>query len=357
MSRLKIAVVGVGALGRHHARILSELVDADLVAVADINPESGNVVAREFRTKWIADYRELLNQVDAVTIAVPTTSHLTVAADFLQRRIPVLVEKPLASNVEQAAQLVLLAENNQTLLQVGHIERFNPATQAAWKLCGPPKYIRAERLSPYVFRSTDIGVVHDLMIHDLDLVLDLVDSPIRHIEAFGVSILGGYEDSVQARIHFENGCLADLTANRVSPIARRSMQIWSHAGCVTVDFSSREVVGYSPADTLLYGTSPLVRAKQPDADIEQLKQDVFGTFLKVTRPSVPQHDALAAELESFIGCVLRSENPLVDGRQALWAMRVAEKVLDRVATHQWDSQADGLIGPHVHTVGQRKKAG
>lgn len=360
MTRLKMGVVGVGALGRHHARILSQLDDVDLVAVAETNSETGRAVAAQFGTRWVADCRELFGCVDAVSIVVPTTLHLTIAREFLQRKIPVLIEKPLAANLVEAEQIVRLARKQRTLLQVGHVERFNPATDVAWELCGPPKYIRAERLSGYAFRSTDIGAVHDLMIHDLDLVLDLVKSPIGRVEAFGICILGGHEDSVQARLVFENGCVADLTANRVSPQARRSMQVWSQTGVVSIDFTSREVVAYSPSDALLYGTSPLERARQPGADIGRLKEEIFGTFLKVHTPPVPKTDALTAELSSFVDCVRTGRRPLVGGEEALAAMSAAEQVLESVAAHRWDGEAGGMVGPFARVApasGVQKLAG
>ena len=355
MSSLKMAVVGVGALGRHHARILSELQSVDLVAVAETNRTAGEAVAEKCGTRWVADYRELFDKVDAVSIVVPTFAHLAVASEFLSRRIPVLVEKPLAPNLDQAQRLVDLAEEANTILQVGHIERFNPATPIAWSLCGAPKYIRAERVSPYAFRSTDIGAIHDLMIHDLDLVLDLADSPVRSVEAFGISILGENEDTVQARVTFESGCIADVTANRVNPASSRTMQIWSARGTVTVDFTSREVVAYGPSDTLLHGISPLQRAKQPGADIEQLKGEIFGKFLNVERPAVPQTDALTAELTSFVDCVQNNRRPLVDGRIALKAMQLADQILISVRSHQWDGHAGGAIGPFARPS-QHKRA-
>ena len=357
MKRLKMAVVGVGALGRHHARILSQMEGVELVAVAETNAATGERVAGQCRTRHVADYRDLLGQVEAVSIAVPTKFHLPVASAFLERGVPCLVEKPLAADVAQAERIVELAENNNALLQVGHIERFNPATRAAWKICGPPKYIRAERVSPYAFRSTDIGVVHDLMIHDIDLVLDLVNAPLKRVEAFGVSVMGGNEDCVTARLTFENGCVADLTASRVSPVARRTMLIWSLSGATSVDFTSREVVRFSPSDALRYGPSPLERAAQPGADVEQLKQMVFGTFLELTRPAIVQTDALTAELSHFADCVRRGTTPLVDGHQALEAMQVADRVLDGVARHQWDGHAEGAVGPFVQVPAPLRKAG
>lgn len=362
MKRLKMAVVGVGALGRHHARILSELQSVELIAVADTDPQRGRPVAEQCRTRWVPDCADLLDQVEAVSIVVPTSAHRAVASRFLQHSIPVLIEKPLAGTLRDAEALARLAEENNTLLQVGHIERFNPATQTAWSLCGPPKYIRAERLSGYSFRSTDIGVVHDLMIHDIDLVLDLVRSPVRKVEAFGIGIIGGHEDAVQARITFENGCVADLTASRVNPAADRSMQIWSARGVVTVDFTSREVTSYRPSAALLSGPpvgvgSLLERAARPGTDVEQLKADVFGKYIEVEQPRVPPADALTAELAHFAECVLQQKRPLVGGPEALAAMQIADAVLQRVANHQWDGHAEGPLGPFLQPSQPRKMAG
>jgi predicted dehydrogenase len=347
MTRLRVGVVGTGALGRHHARIYSQLDTTELVAVADTSAERGRIVADAHRTRWFADFRSLFGEVDAVSIAVPTFAHRAVAAEFLQRGIAVLVEKPLAANVAEAASLVSVSERAQTTLQVGHVERFNPAAQVARRLCGPAKYIRSERVSPYAFRSTDIGVVLDVMIHDIDLILDLVGSPLRDVEAFGVSILGENEDCVQARLRFENGCVADLAANRVHPTSRRSMQIWSEVGCVSVDFASREVVHYRPTDRLRSGESPLDRARRPGADIEQLKAEIFGQYLHVERPEVPKTDALTAELASFADCAIHGRQPVVDGHAALAAMQAADRVLKSVASHRWSGRADGPMGPFL----------
>lgn len=359
MNRLRMAVVGVGALGRHHARILSELDTAELVAVAEPNATTGQAVAEKCGTRWVPDYEQLIADdcIDAVSVVVPTTYHLKVASDFLRRGIPVLVEKPLALNVEQAETLVELSEQHRTPLQVGHVERFNPAFEIAAKNCGTPKYIRGERLSPFAFRSADIGAVHDLMIHDIDLVLDLVRAPVRRVDAFGISVLGVQEDTVQARITFENGCIADLTANRVNPFFRRAMQVWSHTGCTNVDFTSREVVCYAPTETLLYGVSPLERAKQPGADIEQLKKEMFGTYIRETRPEVSTRDALTAELSSFIDAVQTGRQPRVDGHAGLRAMIVADQIVTAVAQHQWDGIPTGAIGPMPSGAEPFRKAG
>lgn len=356
MNRLKMGVVGAGALGRHHSRIYSGLPTAELVAVAECNPESGKLVAEKHNAQWFADYRELVGKVDAVSVAVPTSAHFVVASHFLRAGVPVLVEKPLAASLDEARSLVEMAERARVALQVGHVERFNPTFRTAREACGRPRYIRAERLSNYAFRSMDIGVVHDLMIHDIDLVLDLVQSPVRRVEAFGISIFGGHEDSAQARVVFENGCIADFVANRISPVARRALQIWSEQGTVTADLTSREVVSYSRSDALRFGRSPLLLASDPGADIEQLKKDVFGRFLKVDSLPVAATDALTEELASFVDCVQTGRQPLVDGDAAVVALSVADRILDSIAVHQWDGHGQGAIGPHPTSRGENRHA-
>lgn len=360
MNSLRMAVIGVGALGRHHARILSQMEGVDLVAVADPGPNT-QTVADACNTTGVADYQQLLTESalrpDAVSIAVPTVMHRRVATACLDAGIPVLVEKPLAGNVVDGTAIVELADQKQLPLQVGHVERFNPATQLAWSQCGKPNYIEAERLSPYSFRSTDIGVVHDLMIHDLDLILSLVQSPVVDVNAFGLCFMGDHEDTVKARLRFENGCIADLHSSRVKTAGKRTMQIWSSTGTTSVDFTTREVVHQAPTETLLFGQSPVERARQPDADIEQLKRDVFTKFLAVTEATAGSDDALTAELSSFVNSVQTGAECICSGREALQALVVAERVLECVAAHQWDGTPHGAVGPHAKFLPARKMAG
>ena len=335
MSELRVMVVGVGALGRHHARIVSGLPGVKLVAVAEPREEIGRPIAEQFNTRWVPDGRDMIGEIDAASIVVPTTLHGEIAGEFLENGIPVLVEKPLADSVKEAQRLVNLAKASNAVLQVGHVERFNPAMIAARKACGIPKYIRAERVSPFPFRSTDIGVVHDLLIHDIDLVLDLVRSPVRDVQAFGINVVSNHEDIVNARLFFENGAIADLTASRVNPDASRGMQVWSPLGCVNVDLQAREVTSYAPSEALRYGRSPLELAREPGADIEQLKADVFGRFIEVDKAEVAAGDALTAELEEFVACVRKQQKPTCSGLEALEALKVAEMVLQSVAAHDW----------------------
>jgi predicted dehydrogenase len=357
MTPLRIGVVGTGALGRHHARILSGIEGVELTAVADTNAAIGAEVAARCQTDWTADYRDLLGRVEAVVVAVPTQAHLAVAGEFLRHGLDVLVEKPIATNLAQAEELVDLAEANGAILQVGHVERFNPAWIAARPHLRNPKYIRAERYSPYAFRSIDIGAVHDVMIHDIDLVLGIVQAEPRKIEAFGVSVLGEQEDCVQARLTFADGCIADLAANRVSPTARRDMQVWSAEGCAHLDFAAREAVLYLPSPTLRYGKSPLERARQPGENLDQLRAAVFGTYIKVHRPTVTPCDQLTEELLSFVDSVRTRRPPIVGGAQAIAAMSVAERILQSVAAHAWEPAVGGAVGPFPTGIDRRKLAG
>lgn len=357
MKPLRMAVIGTGALGRHHARILSEMEGVTLVGVADSNPVAAADVAGRCRTQAVTDYHDLLDRVDAVVVAVPTSAHLPVAGAFLAQGIDVFVEKPIALNLDEAERLVELAESRQCLLQVGHVERFNPALVAARPHLNAPKYLRAERYSPYAFRSTDIGVVHDMMIHDIDLVLSLVSSRVERVEAFGISIMGEHEDCVQARIYFRDGCVADLSANRVSPVTRRDMQVWSAEGCAHLDFAAKRAVLYQASPTLKYGTSPLERAREPGANIEQLKSEVFGTYIKVHEPTVAARDQLTEELLAFAHCIRTRKAPPVSGIDAAKAMAVAEQVVEQVKTHTWDAASEGPVGPFLHQAALRKLAG
>ncbi|MFN0197576.1 MAG: Gfo/Idh/MocA family oxidoreductase [Planctomycetaceae bacterium] len=355
MNRLKLAVIGTGALGRHHARILSHMPDVELVAAVEPNPEIGKPVAEACRTEWLPDYNSIFERIDAAVVVVPTALHLRVAREFLSRGVHLLVEKPLASTVEQGRELVELAREHNAVLQVGHVERFNPALQVAWDHIDDPKYIRAERLSPYSFRSTDIGVTHDLMIHDLDLILSRVHSPIRRVDAFGVCLMGGREDLVQARLTFENGCVADLTASRVHPEAKRALHAWSANGCVSVDLTTKRVTQYSISPQLRYGVSPLDQSRQPGVDLALLKQQVFGEWIDVAELEVPEQDALTAELSHFLDCVRRGTTPLVDGVAGLKALELAEQIVAEVGRHQWDGHATGAIGPHLLPFAKPKR--
>lgn len=355
---LKVAVVGVGALGRHHARILAEMDGVDLVAVAEPNEEQGRSVASACGCDWTDDFRTLLKRVDAVSIVVPTFLHRQVGEAFLSHSVPVLMEKPLTANVADGEVLVRLAREHDVPLQVGHIERFNPAFQKLADWTGEPKYLRTERVSPYAFRSMDIGVVLDLMIHDIELCLALAQEMPSRVEAFGVSLVGGHEDVVQARLSFPNGCVADLTVNRVAPAPARTLQCWSDAGCAIADLTSRTVQTFSPSDLMQQGQLPYAMARSGRESVESLKSKVFGTFIEHEEFQESSTDALTAELSSFISCIRNRQQPVVTGRHGLAALQVAEAVLESVKSHEWDGVSSGRIGPNAllqHYLGESER--
>jgi predicted dehydrogenase len=343
MKPLRVGVVGVGHLGQHHARILASLPDVDLVAVADSRPEQAQTIADRCGTRSFGDYHQLLGRVDAVSIAVPTVLHREVAGTFLSRGIPALVEKPLAGSLTEAELLVSLSHSTGALLQVGHIERFNPALSALEQMPVRPRYVHAERLSTYTFRSTDIGVVLDLMIHDLDVVLSLVSSPVRSVAAVGVSLFDEHEDVANARIEFEDGTVANLTASRASYTAMRKMRIWGIEGYASLDFATRQATLVQPSDEFRGGRLGLegIDLGQPSA----VKEHLFGKVLRVDQVQSAGREPLAMELEEFVQAVRGRSRPRVSGDEALRAMRVADQVLKSLNSHRWDVESTNVTLP------------
>lgn len=334
MPRLRIAVIGVGHLGKEHARILATLPEVELVGVADVNQEQAQAVARRCDTQAFGTYWPLLNLVDAAAVAVPTVHHHAIASEFLKRGIPLLVEKPLALDLQQAQELVELAQQNRALLQVGHIERFNPAFEELQRRPLQPKFIEGQRLGPFTGRSTDIGAVLDLMIHDLDLLLTLVQAPVRSVEAIGAALFGGHEDVVTARLSFANGCVANLTASRASPRPLRQMRIWAPEGYVNLDFARRNL-------TLVQPTEPL---RQNGLAMCRLEPGLFSAHYQSREIDCNRGDQLTRELQDFVRCVQIGTQPRVSGAEGRDALAVAARILDCVRTHQWNGNADGPIG-------------
>ncbi len=342
--RLRMAVVGVGHLGKEHARILAGLPDVDLVGVADAQFEQAQAVAQRLGTQPFREFWPLLNLVDAACVVTPTALHAGIAMEFLRRGIPLLVEKPLAASLTEADVLVHLAQRHGALLQVGHIERFNPAFEELQRRPLQPKWIRAQRLGPFTGRSTDIGVVLDLMIHDLDLLLALVGSPVRSVEALGLSVFGGHEDVANARLHFVNGCVADVTASRASPTVQRTMQIWAPEGYVEVDFAQRKVTLMQPSDAVRQnGLDP---AQLDPASRARLRDELFTRHLQLTTIDGQAQDQLTCELTHFIDCVRTGTRPRVTGADARDAIAVAERILFAITHHCWNGNVEGPKGPH-----------
>ncbi len=337
MSRLRIGVVGVGHLGKEHARILATLPDVELVAVADPNVAQAEAVAQRCGSRAFSDPRALLPLVDAAVIAAPTSHHHALAIDFLRRGLPLLVEKPMAQTVRQADEMIELAQRHGTLLQVGHIERFNPAFEELLRHPLQPKFITCERYSGFSGRSTDIGVVMDLMIHDLDLLLALVRAPLRTVEALGIAVLGGHEDLAQARLTFANGCVADLRASRVHPASARCMHVFGPEGFAGVDFARRHLTLMQPAEHL--------RQLRLDAPtLASLKTELFSRHVKIQEIDCAAGDSLTRELQEFVSGVRTAQRPRVDGAAGRDALALAGRILDSLRAHAWEG-TEGPSGP------------
>ena len=344
MTRLRMAVIGVGHLGKEHARILAGLPEVDLVGVADVNFDQAEAVARRFGCQAFANQRPLLPLIDAAVIAVPTSQHHTLAGECLRWGIALLVEKPLACTLEQAEDLVELARRQRLVLQVGHIERFNPAYEELRRHNFQPKFIECERLGPFTGRSTDIGVVLDLMIHDLDLLLTLSPAPVRSVEALGVSVFGGHEDVANARISFANGCVANVTASRASRAPQRKMRIWSPEGYAGVEFAKRRLTLIQPsAELRRHG---LDTGKLAPASRGVLRAELFGRYLQVLeRDCSTGSDSLTRELKHFVYCARTGSRPRVSGDDGRDAIALASRILESIHRHPWEGSPGGPTGP------------
>lgn len=302
---LRLGVVGVGHVGRHHARILAGLADVELVAVADIDAARAAAVAADSGCRAAEDAAALLADVDAVTVAVPTEAHRRVAQPFLERGIPVLVEKPIAASLAEADALIAAAAGAGATLAVGHTERYNPAVTVARPLIAAPRFIEVHRLAPFPERSLDIDVVFDVMIHDLDLVLDLGGSAPAAIDAVGVPVLSEQVDIANARIRFESGCIANLTASRISRERVRKLRFFQNDGLIAVDCAAQQVDAWR------------VR-RQPGAE-----PAIEGGAL-----DVPPGEPLRLELADFVRAVRSGGPPGADGRAGRRALALAQQVAE-----------------------------
>jgi predicted dehydrogenase len=340
---LRVAVVGAGHLGRIHAQKLAGMEGVSLVGVADPIEANRVRVAQDHGAQAFSDHRRLGRLVDAAVVATPTWSHHAVALELLNEGIHLLVEKPLAATEGECAELVDAARKRALVLQVGHVERFNPALDAVLPHVLWPKYIEAVRRGGFTFRSTDIGAVLDLMIHDIDVVLALVQSPLRRVEALGLSLFGRHEDVVNARLSFANGCVAALSASRASYTAARTMQIWSSRGFASVDFAARSATLVCPSETLLRRELDVEKLSSDERQL--LKESFLTEHLSTEKLAVEPCDAITAELLDFTDSVRTGRAPRVTGEQGRDAVAVAERILAAIACHAWDGTADGPTGP------------
>lgn len=305
MKKIRTAVIGVGYLGKFHAQKYAQLESSELVAVCDANLEIAQSIAAEHDVPAFIDYHELIGKVDAVSIVVPTQKHFEVAKVFLENNIHVLLEKPITSTVEEAQQLVDIAGQNGLVFQIGHLERFNPAVLALEDELNQPLFIESNRIAPFNPRGADVNVVLDLMIHDIDIILDFANSPVKHIDADGVAVISKGIDIANARITFENGCVANVTASRVSMKSERIMRIFQHDAYISIDFQNKKLAIHQKGEGEMYpGISEIISREQ----------------------TVEQGDALLSEIKAFLNSISSNSPPIVSGQAGLLALQTAIKI-------------------------------
>lgn len=334
MSALRLAVIGAGHLGRIHAKLAKSSEQFEVVGVADPSPAALQLVTDQLSLPTFTDYTQLLGKIDAAIVAAPTVMHYEVASALLRSGVHVLVEKPLASSPEQAGRLVQIARHHHRILQTGHVERFNPVWTAATPHLRQPKYIEGMRAGPYSGRSTDIGVVMDLMIHDLDLVLSLVKSEITHISASGIAVVGGHEDLAEARIEFASGCIASLRVSRLAAQATRRMQVFASDSYANIDFSASEVQIVKPSEEILHREISLDRMDA--AERMAAKDSIYGGLLSVETITAPSRNAILDEQNDFALSIRSGTAPCVSGEDGYQAVDAAARVLEAIADHRWD---------------------
>jgi predicted dehydrogenase len=309
-SVLRTAVVGVGYLGRFHAQKYAQLPGSQLVAVVDANLEAAQKVGAELSVPALSDYRELYGRVDAVSLVVPTPLHHRIGRDLLEQGIHLLVEKPIATTVAEARELIEVAKRKGCVLQVGHLERFNPAIIAAEARLATPRFVESHRLAPFKQRGTDVSVVLDLMIHDIDLIQELVGRPIVHIDAIGSSVFSGEIDIVNARLRFEGGCVANTTASRISLKQERKIRIFQDDAYLSIDMQQKVL--------------SVIRKKDANVAVESPAQ------VSIEEESFDQGDALRDEIAAFLAAVKTGSEPVVTGEDGLRALETAIRIAELV---------------------------
>jgi predicted dehydrogenase len=327
MKKLRVAVVGAGHLGRIHSRLINSLPDAELVGVVDPVTEAREKVAEESRSQPFASLTEVPG-LDAAIVATTTEHHHHVGMDLLERGVHLLVEKPLATTLSEANDLVALAKAGNLVLQVGHVERFNPAWQAVESYVRRPRYIEAVRTSGYTFRSIDIGAVLDLMIHDLDLVLAVVRSEVVEVEALGSTIFGPHEDMAHAHLRFANGCIANLNASRTSFQAQRTMQIVSERSYAGLDFGAPSAKVVRPSKAVLRGEIDV--RELTSGQREEMRDNLFTDLLPVRDLPIKPSNAILEEQRDFLSCIREGRQPRVTGQQGLRCIALAERILTQI---------------------------
>ncbi|MES9923060.1 MAG: Gfo/Idh/MocA family oxidoreductase [Candidatus Thiodiazotropha endolucinida] len=311
MDKIRTAVIGVGYLGRYHAQKYAALDDSELVAVVDIDPDTAANVAKECGTEALSDYHELLDRVDAVSVVVPTQLHHQVAKEFLDSGIHVLLEKPITVTVAEADALIEIARRKQRVLQVGHLERFNSAVLALEGVLKDPKFIESHRLAPFTLRGADVNVVLDLMIHDIDIIQNLVGSPIASIDAKGGAVLTQEYDIANARIKFENGCVANVTASRVSLKPQRKMRIFQPDAYISIDFQDKILSIHRKGEKEIFPGIPEITSEE----------SIFANS-----------DAIMAEIRAFLDAIRNDSLPPVTGEDGREALKTAIDISEQLGS-------------------------
>lgn len=312
-------------MGRLHARVYSQMPNVTLVGVFDQNPDAAEQAADQYNTTPFASLDALLEKVEAVTIATPTIHHLESATACLSRGIPCLIEKPLAKDSDEARRIVELARAHHTVVQVGHIERFNPAVRAMERLGIRPRFIEVTRISPLTFRSIDVGVVLDVMIHDIDIVLKLSASKVTRVDAIGVSVIGNVEDVCNARLEFENGCVANLTASRLALKTERKLRVFSPDAYVSLDYQKKYGIVAKRS-----GNLDAIReavGKIRSGEVEDLSELNYGDLVNIEELQIDDVEPLRAEQEAFVAAVLNNAPSAIPAEDGLAAVEVAERII------------------------------
>ena len=307
--KLRVGVIGTGYLGKFHAEKYAQMDDVDLVGIADTNKSQAEKIAKKYSVKAYTNHKDILDKVDAVSIVVPTPAHFKVSRDFLKHNVDVLIEKPMTTTIEEADELIRFAESNGLIIQVGHLERFNPAVIALRDYLNKPMFIESHRLSTYKKRATDVSVVLDLMIHDIDIISNFVRSKIKSIHAAGIPVISGHVDIANARLEFENGCVVNVTASRISTRDERKIRLFQRDAYISVDFANQGI-------TVVRKNNKDKSSIIPGMDINNL------CFNK--------GDALDDELKSFVKAVIKRESPEVTGQVGRNALKIALSIMQQI---------------------------
>jgi predicted dehydrogenase len=359
--RLRMAVIGAGHLGTIHTRLLRSIDDVELIGVVDPRAEARDRVAAEFETAAFDDHRRLIGKIDAAIIAASTEHHYWIGMELAEAGIHLFVEKPIALSVAEADALLRATSHRNVILQVGHVERFNPAFTAAAAQIHRPRYIEAVRASGFTCRSVDVGVVLDLMIHDIDLVLSLAGSEVVDVEAIGVAVFGPHEDMAHARLRFANGCIANLNASRTSYESQRKMQVYTDNAFAGIDFATASAKIVRPSDKVLKRQIDVPNLSSDEQ--QNLRDNLFSEFLPLEEVKVEKRNAILDEQHDFVISIRTGQRPQVTGEHGRQALATAQRILEQIAKqHLLMRRSTVLPMPHWQPTSDkladgRRKAG